>query len=136
VETGSRGCSWQAEWHQSLDGIKERRSSFMKWFGKRPGGREIAYELAAIANCAVHPKFLDDAVVTTAKVDSCYLNFSEHLHDFVDAVEERFAVDGRLKASFVQDEWARHMSELPDNFVFHRIAQVHFQRLVDGVTGS
>jgi hypothetical protein len=105
----------------------------MKWFGRYTGGRVAAHELAAIANCAVHPKFLDDAVVTTSKVDSAYLNFSDHLHDFVDAVEERFAADGRLKASFVREEWERHMSDIPDDLVSHRIAQVHFQRLLDGL---
>lgn len=108
----------------------------MKWFGREAGGAEITFELAAIGSCAVHPKFLDEAVVSTAKVDHVYLNFSAHLHDFVDAVEEKFAGDGRLGASFVRSEWARHMSELPSDFVPIRIAQVHFQRLVDGLATS
>lgn len=103
----------------------------MKWFGKEPRAAAISFELGAIANCAVHPKFLDEAVVSTAKVDDMYLNFSDHLHDFVDAVEEKFAADGHLEASFARSEWARHVGGLPSDFVALRIAQIHFQRLVD-----
>jgi hypothetical protein len=103
----------------------------VKLFGKGPRGADISFELAAIASCAVHPKFLDDSVVSAASVDDDYLNFSEHLNCFVDTVEERFAADGRLQASFVWSEWTRHMSGFPQEFVPLRIAQVHFQRLMD-----
>jgi len=106
----------------------------VKWFGKEAGGAEIAFELAAIAGCALHPKFLDEAVVFEAKVDEVYLNFSDHLHDFVDAVEEKFAADGNLRESFVRSQWAKYMGELPNDFVLMRIARVHFHRLVDGLT--
>jgi hypothetical protein len=103
----------------------------LKWFGKEPRAAAISFELEAIANCAVHPKFLDEAVVSTAMVDEMYLNFSDHLHDFVDAVEEKFAADGRLDTSFVRGEWVKHMGEPPIDSVATRIAQVHFQRLID-----
>jgi hypothetical protein len=103
----------------------------MQWFGKDPRGAAISFELEAIANCAVHPKFLDEAVVSTAKVDETYLDFSDHLHDFVDAVEEKFAADGRLDSSFVRGEWVKHLGDPPIDSVATRIAQVHFQRLVD-----
>ena len=103
----------------------------MQWFGKEPRDAAISFELEAIATCAVHPKFLDEAVVSTAKVDEMYLNLSDHLHDFVDAVEEKFAADGRLDTSFVRGEWLKHMGEPPTDSVAMRIAQVHFQRLVD-----
>jgi polyribonucleotide nucleotidyltransferase len=103
----------------------------MQWFGKEPRAAAISFELEAIANCAIHPKFLDEAVVSTANVDDMYLNFSDHLHDFVGAVEEKFAADGRLDTSFVRREWATRMGELPNETVAMRIAQVHFQRLVD-----
>jgi hypothetical protein len=75
----------------------------VKWFGKEPRAAAISFELEAIANCAVHPKFLDEAVVSAAKVDDMYLNFSDHLHDFVDAVEEKFAADGA---------WTLHLYEV------------------------
>ncbi|MFC9336445.1 hypothetical protein [Arthrobacter sp. NPDC057009] len=103
----------------------------MQWFGKQPRAAVISFELEAIANCAVHPKFLDEAVVSTAKVDEMYLEFSDHLHDFVDAVEEKFAADGRLDNSFVRGEWVKRMGEPPSDSVATRIAQVHFQRLVE-----
>lgn len=64
----------------------------MQWFGKEPRAAVISFELEAIANCAVHPKFLDEALVSTAKVDEMYLEFSDHLHDFVDAVEEKWLI--------------------------------------------
>lgn len=105
-------------------------------FGRGPRAAAISFELEAIANCAVHPKFLDEAVVSTAKVDEMYLNFSDHLHDFVDAVEEKFAADGRLEASFARSEWARHVGGLPNDFAAVRIAQIHFQRLVDVLATS
>lgn len=47
----------------------------MHRFGKDPRAAAISFELEAIANCAVHPKFLDEAVISTAKVDEMYLNF-------------------------------------------------------------
>lgn len=103
----------------------------MKWFGKRQCVADIALDLAAIASCAVHPKFLDELVVSAASVDDDYLNFSEHLNDFVDTVEERFAADGWLQASFVRSEWTQHMSGLPQDFVPLRIAHVYVQRLMD-----
>jgi hypothetical protein len=108
----------------------------VKWFGKEPRAAAISFELEAIANCSVHPKFLDEAVVSAAKVDDMYLNFSDHLHDFVDAVEEKFAADGRLDASFVRSEWAQHVGRLPNDFVPMRIAQIHFQRLVNVLATS
>lgn len=108
----------------------------MQWFGKEPRAAAISFELEAIANCAIHPKFLDEAVASTANVDDRYLNFSDHLHDFVDAAEESFAADGRLDTSFVRSEWAKHMGELPNETVAMRIAQVHFQRLVDVLATS
>jgi hypothetical protein len=108
----------------------------MQWFGKRRRAAAISFELEAIANCAIHPKFLDEAVVSTAMVDDVYLNFSEHLHDFVETVEEKFAADGRLEASFVRSEWVQHLAELPYDFVGMRIAQVHFQRLIDVLAPS
>jgi hypothetical protein len=106
----------------------------VKWFSKHSGEAEISFELAAIAGCAVHPKFLDEAVVSEAKVDPVYLNFSDKLHDFVEAVEEKFAADGQLHESFVRSQWAQHMGEVPNDLVLMRIARVHFQRLLDGLT--
>jgi hypothetical protein len=108
----------------------------VKWFGKEPRAAAISFELEAIASCSVHPKFLDEAVVSAAKVDDMYLNFSDHLHDFVDAVEEKFAADGLLDASFVRSEWARQVGRLPNDFVPMRIAQIHFQRLVNVLATS
>ena|SRR6476660_652183 len=108
----------------------------MQWFGKGRRAAVISFELTAIANCAIHPKFLDEAVVSTAMVDEVYLNFSDRLHDFVETVEERFAADGRLEASFVQSAWVQHLTELPHDFVAMKIAQVHFQRLVDVLAPS
>lgn len=113
----------------------------MKWFGKERFGKDpraaaISFELEAIANCAVHPKFLDETVVSTAKVDDMYLKFSDHLHDFVDAVEEKFAADGRVEASFARSEWTQRVGGLPSDFVPMRVAQTHFQRLVSVVATS
>lgn len=103
----------------------------MKWFGRDPSAAAISLELAAIASCAVHPKFLDEAVVSAAMVDDMYLRFSDDLHDYVDAVKEKFAADGRLEASFARSEWAQHVGGFPNDFVPMRIAQTHFQRLLD-----
>jgi hypothetical protein len=114
---------------------KERQKT-MQWFGKGRPAAAISFELAAIANCAIHPKFLDEAVVSTAIVDDVYLSFSDRLHDFVETVEEKFAADGHLEASLVQSVWAQHLVDIPQNFVAMRIAQVHFQRLVEVLAPS
>jgi hypothetical protein len=116
--------------------VAQGKADTVKWVGQEPRAAAITFELEAIANCAVHPKFLDEAVASAAKVDDMYLNFSDHLHDFVDAVEEKFAADGHLETSFARSEWEQHMGGLPNDFVAMRIAQIHFQRLVDVLSTS
>lgn len=104
----------------------------MRLFGKKIRTEVIMYELDAIANCAVHPKYLDDSIVAEANVDSDYLDFSGRLSCFVDTVEEKYAAENKLQADFVLNEWTRrNMDGLSLEFVPMRIAQVHFQRLMD-----
>lgn len=91
--------------------------------------RDVRFLLAAIENCAVHPKFLSDEVVTDASVSEKYLSFSEQLHWFAEEVDEEFAARGYLSADFVEEKWRENMSDMSLEEDPHRIAHSYVRIL-------
>jgi hypothetical protein len=92
--------------------------------------RDVRFLLAAIENCAVHPKFLGDEVTADASVREDYLCFSEQLHWFIEEVEGVFAARGHLSADFVEEKWRESMSDTSWEEPPYRIAQTYVRILM------
>ncbi|WP_162943784.1 hypothetical protein [Arthrobacter celericrescens] len=108
----------------------------MKWFGgsrRRRLRNEAGFWIDAIANCALHPMYLDDEAVQSARLDVAYVDFAGALYDFQSAVEMEFAAKdiGGLRKDFIEGQWSVHLAAGdPDNPML-RVVRVHTDRLID-----
>ena len=113
----------------------------MKWFKgsrRRRLSNEAGFWIDAIANCALHPMYLDDKAVQAARLDGAYVEFAGALYDFLSAVEMEFAAKdiAGLRKEFIEEQWSLHLAASdPDNPML-RVARVYTDRLIEVLDGS
>ncbi|WP_139146523.1 hypothetical protein [Arthrobacter sp. SW1] len=100
---------------------------------RKEASRKAEHWLEAIASCALHPMYLDDAAVRLAGVDSEYLEFADALHAFHLAAEMEFAAKDILGLSpdFIEEQWALHLPESEPANAMLRAARVCADRLIE-----
>ncbi|WP_115790077.1 hypothetical protein [Arthrobacter silvisoli] len=108
----------------------------MKWFGglrRKRLRNEAGFWIDALANCALHPMYLDDKAIEAAGLDLAYVEFACALFDFQSAVEIEFAAKdiARLRKDFIEEQWSLHLAASdPDNPML-RVARVYADRLIN-----
>lgn len=110
-------------------------AAWMKWFGgsrHRRLSNRAGFWIDAIANCALHPKYLDDNAVRSGGVEGAYVDFAGALHGFQSAVEMEFAAKDvvGLRKEYIEEQWSLHLAATDSDNPMLRMARVYTDRLI------